>query len=85
MFSVGSRDSSVGIAIRYGLDGLGIEFLLGARFSAPVQTGPEALSFPRVKQSGRGLDNSLPSNAEVKERVGLYFYPPFRPSWPVLG
>jgi len=39
--SVG-RDSSVGIAIRYGLDGPGIECRWGARFSAPVQTGPAA-------------------------------------------
>ena len=47
----------------YGLDGLGIESRLGARFSAPVQTGPGAHpasctmgtgSFPRVK-SGRGV------------------------------
>jgi len=34
-----SRDSSVGIAIRYGLDGPGIEFRCGAMFSPPVQTG----------------------------------------------
>ena len=34
------RDSSVGIATRYGLDGPGIESRWGARFSAPVQTGP---------------------------------------------
>ena len=33
------RDSSVGIATRYGLDGLGIESRWGARFSAPVQNG----------------------------------------------
>jgi len=36
------RDSSVGIAIRYGLEGLGIESRWEARFSAPVQTGPGA-------------------------------------------
>ena len=34
------RDSSVGIATRYGLDGLGIESRCGARFSVPVQTSP---------------------------------------------
>ena len=33
-------DSSVGIATCYGLDGPGIESRWGARFSAPVQTGP---------------------------------------------
>ena len=55
--------SSVGIATGYGLDGLGIESRLGARFSAPVQTGPGAHtasctmgtgSFPGVKSS-RGV------------------------------
>jgi hypothetical protein len=34
--------SSVGIATGYGLDGPGIESRWGARFSAPVQTGPGA-------------------------------------------
>ena len=55
--------SSVGIATGYGLDGPGIESRWGARFSAPVQTGPGAHpasctmgagSFTRVK-SGRGV------------------------------
>jgi len=50
-------------ATGYGLDGPGIESRWGARFSAPVQTGPEAHqasckmgigSFPGVK-SGRGV------------------------------
>jgi len=53
----------VGIAIGYGLDGPGIESRWGARFSAPVQTGPGAHpasctmgtgSFPGVK-SGQGV------------------------------
>ena len=34
------RDSSIGVGTRYGLDGLGIEYRLGERYSAPVQTGP---------------------------------------------
>jgi hypothetical protein len=34
------RDSAVGIATRYGLDGLGIDPPVGSRFSEPVQTGP---------------------------------------------
>ena len=38
----GERDSSVGIATRYGLHGPGIESRWGARFSTPVQTGPGA-------------------------------------------
>ena len=33
------RDSSVGIATRYGLDGPWIESRWGAKFSAPVHTG----------------------------------------------
>ena len=33
------RDSSVGIATRYGLDAPAIESRWGARFSTPVQTG----------------------------------------------
>ena len=36
------RDSSVGIAARYALDGPVIKFRWGARFSAPVRTGPGA-------------------------------------------
>ena len=59
--SAKGRDSSVGIATRYGLDGPGIESQWGARFSAPVQTDPGAnpasctmgtWSFPRVKRPG---------------------------------
>ena len=55
--------SSVGIATSYGLDGPGIESRWGARFSAPVKTGPGSHpasctigtgSFPGVK-SGRGV------------------------------
>ena len=54
----GGRDSSVGIATRYGLDGPGIESRWEVRFSAYAQTGPEAHpasctmgtgSFPGVK------------------------------------
>ena len=36
------RDSVVGIATRYELDGPGIESRWGARFSVSVQTGPGA-------------------------------------------
>jgi len=63
--SVG-RDSAVGIATRYGLDGPGIECRWGTRFSAPVQTSSGthpasckmgAGSFPGVKRLGRGVDH----------------------------
>ena len=55
------RDSSVGIATRYGLEGPGIECRWAARFSAPVQAGPGTYpasctmgtgSFPGVKAAG---------------------------------
>ena len=57
-------DSAVGIAIRYGLYGLGIESRWKARFSTLVQNGPGAhpasykigtRSFP--KRPGRGADH----------------------------
>ena len=55
--------SIVGIVTGYGLDGPGIESRWGARFSAPIQTGPRAhpasctmdnRSFPGVK-NGQGV------------------------------
>ena len=88
-------DSSVGIATRYGLDGPGIESRWGGR-DLPYQSIPArgahlasytmgTGSFPGVKRPGRGVDHPPPSSAEVKERVELYIYSPFGPSWPVLG
>ena len=68
------RDSSVGIAALYGLDGPRIESRWEARFSAPVQTCPGAHpasctmgtgSFPEVKRPGRDGDLPPPSSAEV--------------------
>jgi len=56
-----------------------------ARFSAPVQTGPETHaasckmgtgSFLGVKRPGRDADPSTPSSAEVKNKVELYLYSP---------
>jgi len=68
--------------------------LVGGRdFSTPVQTGPGAHqasytkgtgSFPGIKRPGRGVDHPPPFSAEVEEKVGLYLYFPFGPSWPVL-
>ena len=87
------RDSAVGIATRYGLDGPGIESRLGARFSAPVQTGPGPHPatytmgtgyFPGLKRAGCGIDHPPPSSAEAKERGELYLYSTSGPSWPVL-
>ena len=84
--NIRSRDNSVGIATRYGLDSSGIESRWGARFSATVQTGHGAHpasctmgtgSLPGVKRPGRG--------DEFKERVQLYLYCRFGPSWSVIG
>jgi hypothetical protein len=58
---------------------------VGAKFSAPVQTGPRAhpasytmgpWSFSGVKQPGRGIDHPSTSSAEVKERVELHLHLP---------
>ena len=43
------------------------------------------VSFPGVKQSGRGVDHTPTSSAEVKERLELYLYSPSGPSRPVHG
>ena len=76
------RDSSVGIATRYGLDGPEIESRWRSRFSAPVQTGPGTHpssctmgtgSFPGVKRPVCGVDHPPLSSAEVKERVVYLF------------
>ena len=78
-------DSSVDVAIRYGLAGQGPEIPVGARFSSPIQTDPAdytasyamgTCSFPGVKRPGRGADHPPPSSSEVKERVKLYIYSP---------
>ena len=77
-----SRDSSVGIATRHGLDGPGIESRWRRDFPHPyrpalVSTQPliqmDTGSFPGVKRP------HPPSSAEVKERVELYVYPPSGP------
>jgi len=68
IMSIYARNSSVGIAARYGLDGPGDRIPLGARFSAPVQTGPEShpasyamgnerVSFQGIKRPGHGVDH----------------------------
>jgi len=88
------RDSSVGIATNYGLDGPGIESRWGSEIFCirpDRRWGPPSLLnnlyrvFPGVKRPGRGVDYPSPSSAEVKERVKLYLYSPSGPSWPVLG
>jgi hypothetical protein len=79
------RDSSVGIATRYGAGRSGDRIPVGVRFSAPVQNrqgGPPSLLyngyqvFAGVKRPGRGVDHPPQSSVEVKERVELHFYSP---------
>ena len=74
------RDSSVGIATRYGPDGLAIESG-GARFSAPIHSGSRAHTasystgtglFPEVKRPGGGVNHPPPFISEGKERIELY-------------
>ena len=89
IIDVRDRDSSVGIATRYGLDGPGIESQWGRDFllqSRPA-LGPNGYwaTFPGVKRPGRGVDHPHQSSAKVKERVELYLYSPSGSSWPVLG
>jgi len=61
---------------------------VGARFSAPVETGLRAHadsytrgtgSFPGVKELGHVVDHTPPSSAEVEERVQLYLHSLFGP------
>ena len=88
------RDSSVGVATRYGLDGPGFESRRGRDFphlsipalgstQSPVQWIP-GLSLG-IKRPGRGVDHPLSSSVEVTERVELYFYSTSGPSWPIPG
>jgi hypothetical protein len=69
------RDSAVGIATHYGLEGAEIECRWRSRFSAHVQTGPGAHpasctvgtgSSMGIKRPGRGVDHPSPPSAEVK-------------------
>jgi len=73
------RDSSVGIATRYRLNGPGIESRWGTRFSAHVQTDPgtqpasytmDTRYFPGAKRPGRGFEYPTPSSAS-NHRLGL--------------
>jgi hypothetical protein len=90
-----SRDSSVGIAVGYGLDdrvssvrfpaGLGIFLFTASRTALgptqpPVQWVLGALSLG-VKRPGCEADRSPPSSAEVEKCVELYLHSPNTPSW----
>jgi hypothetical protein len=93
---VKSRDSSVGIALHYGLEDRGSRVRFPARagnFSLhhrvqngsgatqpPIPWIPEALSLG-IKRPGREAYHSPQSSAEVKECVELYIHSPDTPSW----
>jgi len=76
-----SRDSSVGVATRYGLGGPGSKSRWRRDFWRPSITalGPTSLLYNgyRVFPGGK--------TAEVKGRVELYLYSISRPSWPVIA
>jgi hypothetical protein len=90
------RDSSVGIALGYGLDdrgsrvrfpaGLGIFLFTTASRTAlgptqpPIQWIPGALSLG-VKWPGGEADHSPPSSAEVTQWMELYLHSPNTPTW----
>jgi hypothetical protein len=83
------RDSSVGIATRYGLDGPGIKSRGGKIFRSRPDRPWGQLSllyngylvyFPGVKRPERKVDHPPPSIARVKERVELYLSGPLCPA-----
>jgi hypothetical protein len=70
------RDSSVGIATSYGLDGPEFEFLWGRDFPHPSRPAPGAHpasytirngSFPGVKRPGRGVEHSPPLTPRLRK------------------
>jgi len=88
------RHISVGVATRYGLDGMGVESRWGRDFPHPSRPALGSTHppmqwvpglFPGGKAAGAWRWPPTPSSAEVKERVDLYLYSPSGPSWPVLG
>ena len=90
----GGRDSSVGIATRYGLDGQGIESQWRRDFPHPSRpalrpTQPPVQWVPGlsrgVKRPERGVDHPPSTKRRGHKRVGLYLYSPSGTQWPVIG
>jgi hypothetical protein len=85
------RDSSIGIATRYGLDGPEIKSCCGRRFPHPSR---QALGSPSLiwwlphlpwsKAPGAWRWPPTPPSAEVKGRVQLYLYSTSGPSWSLI-
>jgi len=69
------RDSVVGTATRYGLDGPGIEYQWGEGETCPgahpASCTLGSRSFPGVMRPGLGVDHPPQPSAEVKERIEL--------------
>jgi hypothetical protein len=88
------RDSSVGIATRYGLDGPGIQSRWMRDFShlpgpAVMATQPPiqwiSVHSPGAKRSRFGVNNPSSSSVTIKERVELCLHSPSVPLWNVIG
>ena len=93
LFNPVGRNSSVGIATRYGLVGPRIESRWGEIFFTRPDRPWDPLSLlyngyrviPGGKVAGEWRWLPTPSSADVKERVELALYSPPGSSWPVLG
>ena len=85
-------DNSVGIGTRYGLDGPEIESRWGqifrTRLARPWNPPSFLYSgyrvFSGVKTTGAWCWPPTPYSGKVKERVELYLYSSFGPSWSFL-
>ena len=73
----GIRDSLVGTATRYGLEGSGFEPRWGLGFSRPSRMVPsptqppvqgQQVTFPGLKRPGCGVDRPISPRAENKRR-----------------
>jgi hypothetical protein len=92
-FNFVGRDSAVGIATGYEVDGAGLVSRGGRDFPQPFRTtlgGNPARQwvpglFPGGKAAGAWWWTNNPSFAEVKERVELYLYYSCGLAWPVVG
>ena len=86
------RDSSVSIASRYGMDGPGstpgrdeiLRTCSDRPWSTPSLTYSTYPVIFEVKAARAWPSPPTPSSTEVKERVELYLYSTYGPSWPVL-
>jgi len=70
------RDSSVGIATRYGLDGPGTSYRWKARFSAPVHTGSRFYPALGVKRLEVDLTTHLRVAPKLKKEYRYTSPPP---------